>query len=123
MSYLSNRPREKGVMEKCTFCVQRIRQAKNQAKNEHRKVRDGEIQTACQQACPTQAIVFGNLQDADSRVAKNWKRENMAFGHTESEGHEKTVETEQGERGYRVLEDLNTEPSVMYLKRVRDTDV
>jgi len=110
--------RDKGVMEKCTFCVQRIRQAKNQAKNEHRKVRDGEIQTACQQACPTQAIVFGNLEDADSRVAKNWKKEQMAFGHTEAEGHEK----ETG-RGYRTLEDLNTEPSVMYLKRVRDTDV
>jgi len=54
----------------------------------------------------------------NSRVAKNWKRENMAFGHAEHKDHEK-----DGSRGYRTLEDINTEPSVMYLKRVRDTKV
>jgi molybdopterin-containing oxidoreductase family iron-sulfur binding subunit len=109
--------RDKGVMEKCTFCVQRIRSAKNQAKNEDRLVQDGEVQTACQQSCPTQAIRFGNLQDSDSKVASSWKEHNMEFGHQEDKHHKKA------ERGYRIFEELNTESSVMYLERVRDTDV
>lgn len=109
--------RDKGVMEKCTFCVQRIRSAKNQAKNEGRLVQDGEVQTACQQSCPTQAIRFGNLQDPDSKVARSWKEHNMEFGHQEDKHHKKT------ERGYRIFEELNTESSVMYLERVRDTEV
>src|SRR6266571_4913241 len=60
--------REKGVMEKCTFCVQRIRGAQNQARLEDRNVRDGDIVTACQQSCPSEAIVFGDLNDRRSRV-------------------------------------------------------
>lgn len=109
--------RDKGVMEKCTFCVQRIRAAKNRAKNEGRPVRDGEIQTACQQACPAQAIVFGNLEDPESRVARSWKTHGMAFGHQERRTPAKST------RGYRVFEELNTEPSVMYLERIRDDTV
>ena len=109
--------RDKGVMEKCTFCVQRIRSAKNQAKNEGRQVRDGEVQTACQQSCPTQAIKFGNLEDPLSKVAYSWKKHQMAFGHQEDKHHKKK------ERGYRIFEELNTESSVVYLERVRDTDV
>jgi molybdopterin-containing oxidoreductase family iron-sulfur binding subunit len=90
--------REKGVMEKCTFCTQRIRFAKEQAKAEGRKVKDGNFQTACQQTCPTEAIVFGDLNDPESRVSK------MA----------------QDERGFRVLEILNTKSSITYLTKIRN---
>ncbi len=93
--------REKGVMEKCTFCVQRIDRAKVQAKEEDRLVRDGEIQTACQAACPTQAITFGNLKDPASRVSKIAK----------------------GARAYHVLEELNTRPAVTYLRDVTHAEL
>ena len=69
--------RTKGVMEKCTFCVQRTYSAKNKARTEGRKVRDGEVQTACQQACPTSAISFGNLVDPQSKVAKQWQQQRV----------------------------------------------
>ncbi|MBI3579819.1 MAG: 4Fe-4S dicluster domain-containing protein [Ignavibacteriales bacterium] len=91
--------RSKGVMEKCTFCVQRTMEAKNNARQEGRKVMDGEVVTACQQACPTQAIVFGDLKDPESKVNK--LRENNK------------------PRDYRVLEELNTQPAVVYLKEIR----
>jgi molybdopterin-containing oxidoreductase family iron-sulfur binding subunit len=90
--------REKGVMEKCTFCTQRIRFAKEEAKKEGRKVKDGEFQTACQQTCPTEAIVFGDLNDPDSRVSR----------------------LSRTERGYHVLEILNTRPSITYLTKIRN---
>ncbi|MGH2569537.1 MAG: 4Fe-4S dicluster domain-containing protein, partial [Bacteroidota bacterium] len=91
--------RTKGVMEKCTFCVQRIVEAKNNAKQEGRKVLDGEITTACQQACPSQAIVFGDLKDPNSKANQLRDRNNA--------------------RGYRVLEELNTRPAVEYLKEIK----
>ena len=91
--------RSKGVMEKCTFCVQRIRGKQNTAAMEGREVADGEIMTACQQSCPADAIVFGNLKDPTSVVAQ------MAAS----------------ELGYRVLEGLNTDPGVTYLMKVRNT--
>ena len=90
--------RSRGVMEKCSFCVQRIQDAKAEAKRQNRNLRDGEIQTACQQTCPAQAIVFGDVNDPKSKVAQR-----MNSG-----------------RRYRVLEELNTRPSVGYLKIVRD---
>ena len=88
--------REKGVMEKCTFCVQRIRGAQNKARLEDRNVRDGDIVTACAQACPSEAIVFGDLHDRNSQVYK----------------------LAGNPRGYHVLAGLNTKPAVTYLARV-----
>jgi anaerobic selenocysteine-containing dehydrogenase/Fe-S-cluster-containing dehydrogenase component len=88
--------RARGVMEKCTFCIQRIRGAQNTARLEDRPLRDGEFTTACAQACPSDAIVFGNVNDPASRVARS-RQEN---------------------RGYRVLEDLNTRSAITYLAKV-----
>jgi molybdopterin-containing oxidoreductase family iron-sulfur binding subunit len=88
--------REKGVMEKCTFCVQRIRGAQNQARLEDRNVRDGDIVPACAQSCPSEAIVFGDLHDRSSQVYK----------------------LAGDPRGYHVLAGLNTKPAVTYLARV-----
>jgi molybdopterin-containing oxidoreductase family iron-sulfur binding subunit len=89
--------REKGVMEKCTFCIQRIRQAKDHAKDDgRRRVRDGEVQPACAQTCPTEALVFGNRLDPDSEISKSL----------------------ENPRAYRVLDELNTQSSVVYLKKV-----
>ena len=88
--------REKGVMEKCTFCVQRIRGAQNRARLDDRTVQDGDITPACAQACPSEAIVFGDLHDKTSRVAQ----------------------LSQDPRGYHVFEALNTKPGITYLARV-----
>jgi len=90
--------RSRGVMEKCTFCVQRISAVKIQAKNEGRPVADGEITTACEQACPTRAITFGDLNDPDSRVRR-------LFGHP---------------RAYAMLEELDVKPRTRYLARLRN---
>lgn len=109
--------RDKGVMEKCTFCVQRIRVAKDKAKMENRKVVDGEFMSACAQACPTSAIVFGDTLDAESKVSKLWKQ------HQVKRGVFKQSKEDPQLRGYRVFEELNVDPSVMYLERVRDTTV
>ncbi len=88
--------REKGVMEKCTFCVQRIRGAQNRARLEDRSVRDGEITPACAQACPSEAIVFGDLHDRTSLVAR----------------------LAEDPRGYHVHAELNTRPAITYMARV-----
>jgi len=88
--------RARGVMEKCTFCVQRIRGAQHQARLEDRGIRDGDVVTACQQACPSGAIVFGNVNDSGSRVAR----------------------AKEDHRGYHVLEETNVRSSVTYLARV-----
>ncbi len=106
--------RDKGVMEKCTFCVQRIRSAKDTARREQRELVDGEFTTACAQSCPTSAITFGDLYNKESKVAKVWEEHQVELGKTQQskENPEK--------RGYRVFEALNTDPCVMYLERVRE---
>ena len=86
--------RWKGIMEKCTFCVQRIRRTNDQARDEEREIRDGEVKPACAQACPAQAIVFGDREDPESAVSK----------------------LSESPRAERPLEELGTGPRVVYLK-------
>jgi molybdopterin-containing oxidoreductase family iron-sulfur binding subunit len=90
--------RSRGVMEKCTFCVQRIQEAKIEARSTGARLADGAVRTACEQSCPAGAIVFGDLNDPESRIAKQ-----AASG-----------------RSYRVLEEFNFRPAVHYLKVVRN---
>ncbi len=106
--------RDKGVMEKCTFCIQRIRTGKDKAQREGREVQDGDVVTACAQTCPTEAIVFGDLLDEKSQVTKLWKAQQVELGKAKQD----KANTEL--RGYRVLEGLNTDPCVMYMDRVRE---
>jgi molybdopterin-containing oxidoreductase family iron-sulfur binding subunit len=95
--------RSRGVMEKCTFCIQRLQQGKLNAKKEDRPLKDQEVKTACMQACPTHAIEFGNVNDKDSKIA-----------HLRYE--------EQKNRKFYVLEQLHTLPNINYLTLVRNTD-
>jgi molybdopterin-containing oxidoreductase family iron-sulfur binding subunit len=92
--------RARGVMEKCSLCVQKIQEGKLTAKKEGRKVMDGEIQTACSSACPTQAITFGDLNDQNSKV----------------------LAEARGDRSYRVIEEVGTQANVYYQVKVRNTE-
>ncbi len=92
--------RTRGVMEKCTFCVHRIKETKAHAKLEKRELKDGEVTTACAQACPTDAIIFGDMNDPNSRVAKWFK----------------------DPRGYALLEEFHAAPNVRYMAKIRNDD-
>lgn len=91
--------RSRGVIEKCSMCIQRIQLAKNMALQGRRDLADGDIQTACQQVCPTQAITFGDLKDPESRVSKMLR----------------------DQRRFQVLAELGVKPNVSYLKKIRNT--
>ena len=90
--------RERGVVEKCSFCIQRIQEEKLKAKLENRELRDGDVKPACMQSCPSRALVFGDLNDPESEVSKLFK----------------------DERNYHLLEELHTLPSVGYLTKIRN---
>jgi molybdopterin-containing oxidoreductase family iron-sulfur binding subunit len=87
--------RGRGVMEKCTFCIQRIRKGEQQAKDENRPLGDGDVVPACVQSCPTRAMTFGNINDPASEVSR----------------------LAQSNRGFKLLEDLGTKPAVIYLNK------
>ncbi len=90
--------RSRGVMEKCSYCIQRISEAKLRAEKENRSIRDGEVRTACQQTCPAQAISFGNIKDAQSAVAR----------------------LKRNGRNFTLLDELNTKPRTSYLAKIRN---
>jgi len=92
--------RSRGIMEKCTFCVQRINEAKGHAKDKKTMIKDGDLKTACQQTCPVDGIVFGNVNDKDSKISKLIK----------------------DPRTFRAMEVLNTKPSIHYLTKVRNVE-
>jgi MoCo/4Fe-4S cofactor protein with predicted Tat translocation signal len=94
--------RSRGVMEKCSFCVQRLQDGKLKAKKENRVLNDGDVKTACQQACPTEAIVFGNMNNSKSAIVK--------------------VRQENEHRLYHVLEELHVLPNISYLAKVRNPE-
>jgi molybdopterin-containing oxidoreductase family iron-sulfur binding subunit len=92
--------RSRGVMEKCTYCVQRINAGRIESEKQNRRIQDGEVRTACQAACPTEAIVFGDVNDPNSRVAK----------------------LKALERNYALLAHLDTRPRTTYLTAVRNVN-
>tara|TARA_B100002003_G_C13599791_1_gene309448 strand:- start:51 stop:509 length:459 start_codon:yes stop_codon:yes gene_type:complete len=95
--------RSRGIMEKCTFCIQRIRRSKREASRDGREVQDEarNINPACVNACPTDTLYFGDFNDPNSKVSKLKKKENGDHG-----------------RGYKLLDELGAEPNVIYLKKV-----
>lgn len=95
--------RARGVMEKCSMCQQRIQDGKLKAKRAKRKLKDGDVVTACAEACPSDAIVFGDMRDPESRISK-------------------MLEKQTGKRAYHVLEELNVQPNVTYLTKIRNKD-
>ncbi|GMQ30825.1 TAT-variant-translocated molybdopterin oxidoreductase [Algoriphagus confluentis] len=105
--------RVRGVMEKCSMCVQRIQAGKLTAKREKRKVQDGEINVACAVACPTDALVFGDMNDPSSRVSQLLKIEENSTSALKEVGEE---------RAYHVLEEINVSPNVWYFTKIRNKE-
>lgn len=107
--------RSRGVMEKCSLCVQRIQAGKLTAKKEHRITTDDDIDMACASACPADALVFGNMNDPESKISKKLKIK-------ESEGDGTIHKTMAEERAYTVIEEVGTRPNVTYLTKIRNKD-
>ncbi|MEB2777047.1 TAT-variant-translocated molybdopterin oxidoreductase [Algoriphagus sp. D3-2-R+10] len=105
--------RARGVMEKCSMCVQRIQAGKLEAKREKRKVKDGDINVACAVACPTDALVFGDLNDSNSKVSKLLKIEENTIS---------ALKEVNEERAYHVLEEINVSPNIWYFTKIRNKD-
>ncbi|MEM6641554.1 MAG: TAT-variant-translocated molybdopterin oxidoreductase [Bacteroidota bacterium] len=103
--------RARGVMEKCTFCVQRIQAGKLKAKLENRRPKDGDFEMACTNSCPSDAMIFGDMKDPNSRISKALKIKDMKKG----------VEAQEP-RAYHVLEELRVMPNIWYLTKVRNKD-
>jgi Fe-S-cluster-containing dehydrogenase component len=93
--------RARGVMEKCSFCVQRIQLGKLEAKKQKRRPKDGEVVPACAQSCPTEAILFGDMRDPTTRLSQLLRRED-------------------GERAFHVLDSINVQPNIAYLTKIRN---
>ena len=108
--------RARGVMEKCTMCVQRIQSGKLAAKREGRRPIDGEINTACASACPSDAIIFGDLNDTNSMISKSLQIEDK------KDGENVTERVVNEDRAYHVLEELNVNPNVWYMTKIRNKD-
>lgn len=100
--------RSRGIMEKCTFCVQRIRRSSREADKNGEELQDGDraLSPACVNACPTEALMFGNLNDSESKVAKKAEKELR-----------ETTPAREGGRGYELLDEFGTHPKVVYLKK------
>ncbi len=108
--------RSRGVMEKCSFCVQRIQSGKLTAKKERRTLKDGEVITACQAACTSGAILFGDMNDANSAITKLLKIER-------DEKRPNGIDKKIGNpRAYRVLEDIGVKPNIFYLTKIRNKE-
>jgi molybdopterin-containing oxidoreductase family iron-sulfur binding subunit len=109
--------RSRGVMEKCSFCVQRIQSGKLNAKKEKRPVKDGEVVTACQASCSTGAIVFGDMNDPESKISKLLKIRPLYADRP-------TVNDKESDnpRAYQVLEEIGVKPNIWYLRKVRNKD-
>jgi molybdopterin-containing oxidoreductase family iron-sulfur binding subunit len=105
--------RARGVIEKCSMCVQRIQAGKLTAKREGRKVQDGEIKMACQKACPTEAIVFGDMNDPSSKITQMLKIK---------EDTTSAIKEVNEERAYHVLEEINVSPNVWYFTKIRNKE-
>lgn len=109
--------RSRGVMEKCSFCVQRIQEGKLNAKKEKRRLKDGEVVTACQAACSTGAIVFGDMNDPESQISKLLKVRPLY-----PERPYVNDKEADNPRAYSVLEEINTRPNIWYLTKIRNKD-
>ena len=108
--------RSRGVMEKCSMCVQRIQAGKLQAKKEGRRVQEGDIEMACASACPSDAITFGDLNDLNSTISKTLQIE------PKKDGEKATERVVNEDRAYHVLEELNVNPNVWYMTKIRNKD-